>query len=882
MHDSAENTSASADPPQPSSFAGSGPLPSSSSVVPHAEHGECAHDVNTAPRKTAEDSGLDSNPALPASTSAGLNSSGCTSSSEANSPALPQDEEPALTYFPSAYSGRISFIPPPEYNGVQHVSGAFYPRGGGAPIYPTPSIVLSLQQQNTIIRDRTTVYTGDSTVYDRGSGVPGSPRPSLRGDASPRLQQPPVTPMMAGSPERYNYDACGASSQQHGTTTSVNAPSASSASWGNGVEVVYSTSSSPLQSSRVSAIGDSFSDVIRRKLGSDGASKGGAGYFIASGGESTSPASFGIKGGTKMKEALGTPWSAAVEGGPGVEKVILATGEAAGTEPTRLSPQTKMVRYVRAEDSAVAAEHYRHRPLPPSLLASKSENEKQYIEELNAVDHAGAVSISKMPYVPLPLLERLHMHHVHGLRAPPRTHFLESLFPLIRVRTRRGPHGVCDVGTLDVKQFVRRLQLAVSGYYDDMKRLIGPPDMTFPSMGICASNGRPPVPLIYQVVSAPNCPHCGYQLLLKSTAPLPGFLQAVEAPQLPAPQHTGITSPQNCFDRWAQWHCSLCGDVGEAFDENILGCPGIAACGETGECVDQLVAEGIQGLAHCMKNNCFSWPRGAQQVIEGYPLYEPDPTLCRKERPTSLTGNICIDQLNAFLDACLVEPHKGKEYPAPPPIPDTQRTGNWLIDMTNSILDRCCEQTVPLPPPPPPKRCCPPVEMLIPPCCRTRELPPPPPPPPETCPLLKLCRKNPKECPQCHQPVGGSKRRGGTCPAERDPCGGGTVECCLRGTNHYVPDATPAPCLAPPFQAPAVELIEVPRFVEAGDNTLYEAAPPALAVRSPSPCRIDTPRVRVVSVAPADREKWCAQPPGKDDNTFDLAVSLSVTRSEGE
>lgn len=101
----------------------------------------------------------------------------------------------------------------------------------------------------------------------------------------------------------------------------------------------------------------------------------------------------------------------------------------------------------------------------------------------------------------------------------------------------------------------------------------------------------------------------------------------------------GIPSTQSCFDRWARWHCSLCGDVGVALDEDILGCPGIAACGETGECVDQLVAEGIQGLAHCVKNSCFPWPRGAQHVIEGYPLYEPDPALCRKERPTSLTGN---------------------------------------------------------------------------------------------------------------------------------------------------------------------------------------------------------------------------------------------------
>lgn len=540
MHDGDESSFTPADLPQRrSSLGDGGPSSSTSSILAHEEHREGTGDVNRAPDGPEGDSQIESHPAPPASTSADFNNSLPVLPPAPVSSVLPGDDEPALTYFPSAYSGRISFIPPPNYNGVQHVSGAFCPRGAASPVYPTPSIVRSLQHQGTVVGDRT-------TACDWGSGVPGSPKRFSRADSSLRVQQVSVSPTMAGSPGAHDFQISGGSLQQQGTTSSVNAPSASSAFWGNGAEVAFSTNSSPLQSSRVSAVGGGLSEAMRRKLGSEAGGKSGAGYFIPIVGEPAPATGFGSKGGKIMNHTLGTPWSSTMEGASEVEKVALPVGEAVSTEPMRLSPQTKVVPYVQGGDSSTAVDRYGERPVPPSLLASKSENEKQYIEELNAVDHAGAVSISKMPYVPLPLLERLHMHHVHGLRAPPRTHFLDSLFPLIRVRTRRGPVGVCDVGTLDLKQFVRRLQLALSGYYDDMKRLVGPPDVTFPSMDICAPSARPPVPVVYQLVSAPNCPHCGYQLLLKSAAPLPAFLQAAEVAQLPPPQYTG---------QHAEWRC---------------------------------------------------------------------------------------------------------------------------------------------------------------------------------------------------------------------------------------------------------------------------------------------------------------------------------------
>lgn len=60
----------------------------------------------------------------------------------------------------------------------------------------------------------------------------------------------------------------------------------------------------------------------------------------------------------------------------------------------------------------------------------------------------------------------------------------------------------------------------------------------------------------------------------------------------------------------------------------------------------------------------------------------------------------------------------------------------------------------------------------------------------------------------------------------------------------------------------------MPRFVEAGDRTIYEAPHPALSAPPPSPCRRDTSRLRVVSAAPPDGEKWYTHPGGKEEVRF--------------
>lgn len=54
-----------------------------------------------------------------------------------------------------------------------------------------------------------------------------------------------------------------------------------------------------------------------------------------------------------------------------------------------------------------------------------------------------------------------------------------------------------------------------------------------------------------------------------------------------------------------------------------------------------------------------------------------------------------MDQLNAFLDACLAGRSKLPPDYLPPPIPDTQKTGNWLIDATNAALDYCLQDVSP-------------------------------------------------------------------------------------------------------------------------------------------------------------------------------------------
>ncbi|CBZ54550.1 conserved hypothetical protein [Neospora caninum Liverpool] len=322
--------------------------------------------------------------------------------------------------------------------------------------------------------------------------------------------------------------------------------------------------------------------------------------------------------------------------------------------------------------------------LSSGLVASQTGPQKGYLGELNVVDHAGAGSTSKVTYAPLPLLERLQLGQMpgspHARRGESRC---DSLFPLIRIRGRSG--GPCEISSIDLKRFLKRVQLAASTYCEDMRRLVQMPfDTVPPTFGNGAAFGKT---ALYQQVAAPHCPNCGYGTLVWTAAP---FSEAGGVPMSSSP--AVFDAKENCVDRLARWQCSLCGDIAAAVDEELLECTNIGGCTEAGDRVDQFVAEGIHGLAEYLRSSCAGWLRGSQRMVEGYPLYEPDPALCRKERPTSLTGNMCVDQLNAFLDACLVEPHKMEEAPPPPQIPDTQQTGNWLVDKANAMLDRLCEQ----------------------------------------------------------------------------------------------------------------------------------------------------------------------------------------------
>nr|CEL69264.1 TPA: hypothetical protein BN1204_049790 [Neospora caninum Liverpool] len=459
--------------------------------------------------------------------------------------------------------------------------------------------------------------------------------------------------------------------------------------------------------------------------------------------------------------------------------------------------------------------------LSSGLVASQTGPQKGYLGELNVVDHAGAGSTSKVTYAPLPLLERLQLGQMpgspHARRGESRC---DSLFPLIRIRGRSG--GPCEISSIDLKRFLKRVQLAASTYCEDMRRLVQMPfDTVPPTFGNGAAFGKT---ALYQQVAAPHCPNCGYGTLVWTAAP---FSEAGGVPMSSSP--AVFDAKENCVDRLARWQCSLCGDIAAAVDEELLECTNIGGCTEAGDRVDQFVAEGIHGLAEYLRSSCAGWLRGSQRMVEGYPLYEPDPALCRKERPTSLTGNMCVDQLNAFLDACLVEPHKMEEAPPPPQIPDTQQTGNWLVDKANAMLDRLCEQRT-LPSPPPPKSFCPPVELLIPPCCRASELPPVPPAPKDGCPLLDICRPSPKECPQCHQRIG-KERRGGTCPAERQT--GGVVECCLQ-QDRFVSDREEARTGVYATSLPPQQYVDLPNFVAPEKVTVIDGSVSKVAPLSPT------------------------------------------------
>lgn len=90
-----------------------------------------------------------------------------------------------------------------------------------------------------------------------------------------------------------------------------------------------------------------------------------------------------------------------------------------------------------------------------------------------------------------------------------------------------------------------------------------------------------------------------------------------------------------------KWHWSLFEELGDAVDQDILCDRAGGIFREFGEFFDNLIAEGI----HAFSTNCagicssISIPNPSRAIVEGYPMYEPDPVMIRKERPTSATGD---------------------------------------------------------------------------------------------------------------------------------------------------------------------------------------------------------------------------------------------------
>lgn len=87
-----------------------------------------------------------------------------------------------------------------------------------------------------------------------------------------------------------------------------------------------------------------------------------------------------------------------------------------------------------------------------------------------------------------------------------------------------------------------------------------------------------------------------------------------------------------------RWHCSLFEEMGDAIDQEILCDRTGGVFREFGEFVDNLVAEGIHAISFSCAGICGAIPGRSRTIVEGYPMYEPDPRFIRKERPTSATG----------------------------------------------------------------------------------------------------------------------------------------------------------------------------------------------------------------------------------------------------
>ncbi|CDJ30360.1 uncharacterized protein EMH_0028460 [Eimeria mitis] len=390
--------------------------------------------------------------------------------------------------------------------------------------------------------------------------------------------------------------------------------------------------------------------------------------------------------------------------------------------------------------------------LPPPLLENKSQKEQSFLRGWNRVDHAGAVATCRLERVPLPMLERI----------PGGPGRMRLQGPLLKIKMPQVPSVDGDL-----RRFCRRILTAFSGAADDCRRLFSPcGQLSLPRFDCCAPQG----PVVQECKNCGYkghfCPECGTGQNGRSLAANEMSFSRVQPSR-------GILVPQEgCLERCMRWHCSLFEEVGDAIDQEILCERAGSVFRECGEFIDNLVAEGIHAISLNCASICGAIPGRSRTFVEGYSMYEPDPQFIRKDRPTSATGNACVDQVNAFLDACLAERSKYKPELLPPPIPDTQKTGNWFIDSTNAALDYCLQDRTPPPLPPPRKKVCP-LEMLVPPCCRERPPVVVPPPKQAMCPLLERCMGRDRDCPHCHQPIRSS---GGTCPKEQ--IGGCQIQFC--------------------------------------------------------------------------------------------------------
>ncbi|KAL8455646.1 hypothetical protein Emag_000468 [Eimeria magna] len=397
--------------------------------------------------------------------------------------------------------------------------------------------------------------------------------------------------------------------------------------------------------------------------------------------------------------------------------------------------------------------------IPPPMLESRPLKEQAFLRTWNEVDHAGAIATCRLERVPLPLLERI----------PGKSPTFKLRGPLVRVQLPEMPAVEGDF-----RRFCQRIAVAFTGAAGDCRRLLQP----------CAGLQAPQLPKLDcctpQAPVQQECKACGFKgHFCPECGTGPQSTDMVFHGTAPAriPSSRGILIPQEgCLDRCMRWHWSLFEEVGDAIDQEILCDRTGGIFREFGEFVDNLVAEGIHAVSFNCAGLCSAIPGRSRTIVEGYPLYEPDPKLVRKERPTSATVKYVLQLGLKF------------------------------------VILRAVSQRSPPPPPPARKKVCP-VEMLIPPCCREKPAPVAPPPPKEPmCPFLQTCMPRPRECPQCHQPI---KAAEGKCPKEQG--GGCRIQLCPVQEPEVI--ALPkGPALVYPYKEEDFEVRDRSGLVEALDD----------------------------------------------------------------